>query len=372
MLFVSCLGIAHATITVGTCKSAKNPYLTISSAITASPANGLIQVCPGTYPEQLVITKPLSITGLTVAGQPGVTIKSPAGGVSSNVGGYSLVTIDNAQGPVNLKNLFIGGVVANLGNVPGQYSQFCGYIIPSALVGLTYVNSPGTIRNVNISGVYLPSDAIYRPEIGLEPNCGVGIAISNPPSQVVTVRNSSITNVGYAGILASGNVITDFNIISVTGGYYSTGISGSGKVTRNTITLGVARTGSVGITGAALVKGNTIQYADAGITNSTQVTDNVLLNNHTGIVGNDASLNLIYAPPTYLRTDSEECIQAPSFPLCTVPTVGINLQCLDGSLVRENGILNVGIGVANVESDASFSPTNVISGVTTTSTGCPQ
>jgi hypothetical protein len=119
------------------------------------------------------------------------------------------------------------------------------------------------------------------------------------------------------------------------------------------------------------VKANLIQHAEIGIVGSTEISDNALLNNTTGIIGNVASLNLIYAPTSYGRTDTDGCIYAPT-PNCVIPTVGINLNCVDGSLVRENGILNVGIGMANVESDASFSPTNVISGVTTTSTGCPQ
>ena len=146
--------------------------------------------------------------------------------------------------------------------------------------------------------------------------------------------------------------------------------TGHGDVTRNTITMGGPYAGEIGISGADLVKANMIQYSDVGITGAARASDNVLLNNNTGIVGNVASLNIIYAPSTYRPTNIEECTFPVSIPLCVVPTVGVNLGCQDGSLVQENGILNVGVGVANVESKASFSPTNVISGVTTTSTGC--
>jgi len=45
------------------CKSLAS-YPTISLAIASVPANSTIFVCPGTYPEQLLITKSLTITGV--------------------------------------------------------------------------------------------------------------------------------------------------------------------------------------------------------------------------------------------------------------------------------------------------------------------
>jgi hypothetical protein len=110
--FCFCLGIAHAAITVGTCKSTKNTYPTISAAIAAAPANGVINVCPGTYPEQLIITKPLTINGLVIANQPGITITAPPTGVLPTPGTiqtFAQIFVNNAGGPVNLSNLSIVG-----------------------------------------------------------------------------------------------------------------------------------------------------------------------------------------------------------------------------------------------------------------------
>ena len=40
-------------------------YTSIQAAVTASPAGSKIQVCPGTYNEQVVINKPLTIDGVS-------------------------------------------------------------------------------------------------------------------------------------------------------------------------------------------------------------------------------------------------------------------------------------------------------------------
>jgi pectin methylesterase-like acyl-CoA thioesterase len=43
------------------CRSAA--FKTIHSAVNAAPAGGTVVVCPGTYHEQVVISKPLTLTG---------------------------------------------------------------------------------------------------------------------------------------------------------------------------------------------------------------------------------------------------------------------------------------------------------------------
>jgi hypothetical protein len=73
-VLVSVCGIAHAekTLTVGKsktdCPNAK--YTTIGSAIAAAAPGDVIEVCPALYPEQLVISKPLTLRGVrnSVAG----------------------------------------------------------------------------------------------------------------------------------------------------------------------------------------------------------------------------------------------------------------------------------------------------------------
>src|SRR6202162_5946177 len=47
---------------VGTCKAGSFP--TIGAAVAAAPSGATILVCPGIYPEQVTITKPLTVEGI--------------------------------------------------------------------------------------------------------------------------------------------------------------------------------------------------------------------------------------------------------------------------------------------------------------------
>src|ERR1041384_3945393 len=85
-------GIAQArTVVVGsdpTCQeSIKERYATIQAAVNASAAGGTVLVCPGKYPEQVVLTQPLIIKGVnnTVAGRGSSIVTVPAGGLRVNV-----------------------------------------------------------------------------------------------------------------------------------------------------------------------------------------------------------------------------------------------------------------------------------------------
>ena len=77
--------VAHAsTVGVGTCPQSLITFTTIQAAINAVPAGSVIKVCPGSYPEQLLIAKKLTIEGIASSGQDAAVITPPAGGVQVN------------------------------------------------------------------------------------------------------------------------------------------------------------------------------------------------------------------------------------------------------------------------------------------------
>jgi nitrous oxidase accessory protein NosD len=82
-----------------------NPqYGTIGAAISAASPGDVIAICPALYPEQLVITKPLTLQGLAVDGLNRVLIQPSALTV---VNGYvAAVSVWNTYG-VSLQNLAI-------------------------------------------------------------------------------------------------------------------------------------------------------------------------------------------------------------------------------------------------------------------------
>src|ERR1035438_6959216 len=51
------------TVQVGTCEPQMRAYSTITQAVSSVPAGSIVWVCPGTYAEQVTITKPLTLRG---------------------------------------------------------------------------------------------------------------------------------------------------------------------------------------------------------------------------------------------------------------------------------------------------------------------
>src|SRR3954470_14726355 len=72
------------TIYVNNCVAGHLGYPTIQSAVDAAPAGATILVCPGDYPEQVTITKALTVKGITTAQSSGFRIITPSGGVVQN------------------------------------------------------------------------------------------------------------------------------------------------------------------------------------------------------------------------------------------------------------------------------------------------
>jgi hypothetical protein len=384
--FCFCLGLAHAAITVGTCKSTKNPYTTISAAITASPAYGVINVCPGTYAEQLIIAKPLTINGLAIANQPGVTITAPPAGVAAIPGAsnnddqiFAQVLANNAGGPVNLSNLAIVGstLLYGLGSQPATLSiaQICFEELPVNSSGVMYENTPGVLDHLNVSGQFGTPEQLNdsgEPEIDFTPNCGSGIVLNNGPDTEAVVQDSVVMGAGLYGIYSSGKLIADHNIVSVSGPD-SVGIDASSNgsvITDNSVTASLY-IDSIGINGGQAVLRNTVKGSYYGIAGASVVSHNTLLGNSNGIAANNASENLIEAAgATYVNPSCPSSPGAPANPACAVPTVGIQLPACQNQLIQNNSIVNAGIGLEGVEPGLNFTATNLFAGVTTISTSC--
>jgi Periplasmic copper-binding protein (NosD) len=179
------MSAATVTYIVGTCTSGTR-FSTIQAALDASPAPNTVEVCPGQYAEQLTITRPVTIEGLTAANGALAEIMPGPMAVNASVFGaeqpvVAQVYVDHVTGgAVNLTNLNVNGMNQNAGT-----STQAGFF-----VGILYEQSSGTIDQVITSS----QNGAY--------DVGYGILIeggSSDPS--VTVENSSIHdfNGGYGG-----------------------------------------------------------------------------------------------------------------------------------------------------------------------------
>ena len=84
LAFANCVAVSAnaATVFVGTCVSPS--FSTIQAAVTAVPAGSTVNVCPGTYPEQVSINKRLTLQGIASGTLNQAVVTAPAGGIVAN------------------------------------------------------------------------------------------------------------------------------------------------------------------------------------------------------------------------------------------------------------------------------------------------
>jgi hypothetical protein len=182
LLFLSVLAaqvsIASAKVInhVGGCGGSPN-FATISAALATTPAPSVVEVCPGTYSEQIVISKPVTLEGIYTSNAGQVFITVPSGGLTESNPcselGYVQVCV-SSTGTVDITNITVDGT--------GQSDE---------PVGIAYFDSSGTMDHI---------EARFQEGDGL----GVGIYVYQSPG-TVTVENSNVHDFDFTGILAAAN-----------------------------------------------------------------------------------------------------------------------------------------------------------------------
>jgi hypothetical protein len=288
------------TAVVGTCAGGGFP--TIQAAVTASQPFSTIKICPGFYPEQVTISKPLTLIGITAGNAQNPVVQSPATGITEN--GVSLhygspvaaqILVKNA-GPVNISNLAVDGSNNGLTS--------CG----TDLAGIYYQNGSGTISNVAVRNQAL-STSLNGCQIGegiyIESGYGTG-GVSN-----VAVNNSSVHGYQKNGITADGgatSVQVANNFIAGQGpttGAAENGIQFSGgaggSITGNTVLDNIYTGGGYGASGiliyssqGVLISNNSIGSRQLPIVTASDSSNPTPLNpkgtaDHTTISNNQVT-----------------------------------------------------------------------------------
>ena len=274
------------------CTGATNT--SIGDAINAASAGDVIEVCPALYPEQLLITKPLTLRGISNTGIGRVLVQPMQLQTVAGMAFTAVITVMNTSG-VTIQNM---AVDASNNTVAG-----CSV----GLSGIHFYNASGLIDGDSISGARLGNPTSCAP---LYPENGFGVQIDQDPNSTasynVTVQNSSIHDFTRNGILVVGSgetVNIDNNSIAGVGpssGGFQFGVfiafGATGQVTRNSITQGpcgaisntdctnrrsegvVLRSAGAG----ALIDGNFISNVQAGVfvngATGARVTNNTISN----------------------------------------------------------------------------------------------
>jgi len=305
------------------CTSAKGGFEVFPSiqyAVTHVPEGSTINICPGTYYEQVTISQSLTLRGVSNGSSSKAVIVVPPGGLAVNAtsdygaGIAAQVLIQNAAGIVSLSNLTVDGSGNN--------------VTDAEMVGVFYQNSSGTVNHL-----------IIQNQIGAAA-CGYGVWLeggSNKPS--VTLENSYLQGLGCGGIEVETNSSTSeltatvkANVLTMFGDSLDNVIeldSGATATVSDNLILG-GGTGIYARTGGA-ISNNTIFGASTGIfvgADELSVTSNAIYNS--------TQLGVSLGSAVALVTDNK-IIQSVG---------GIDLFCNGGNNVHSNTIMGAQVGLA--------------------------
>lgn len=302
-LLSSCCSLIHAaTLVVGSTSVCSNAtYATISAALFAAAPGDEVDICPGLYTEQLVITQPVTLRGINGDGSQRVFIQpSSITNVQSPLNQQqNIPPFQAAISVVNTSNVAIDGLAIDDSNnsVTG-----CG----TTLAVIHFSNSSGTVsNNVLTGGLSSPLSCTT-----LFPGNGFGVQVDTTTGQAgpfnVSITGNSIHDFDRNGILVNGAGITaaiSGNTISGVGpttGYNQFGVfianGAVGYISHNMITQGTCQTLTVtacvnqrseGVVlraagPATVVDANFIASVQSGIflngANQAQITNNTIMN----------------------------------------------------------------------------------------------
>ena len=261
-------------VQVGVCRahSSYPTFATINAAVAAvggsQGSSGTVYICPGTYPEQVVITRNISLRGVSDGQGSQVHIVPPPGGLVVNAQSvfdgtpYSAqIVVKNARGPT-LSGLTVDGTGNNL-------SGGCG----TNLAGILLQNASGVIESNVVSNQIQPN--------GLD-GCQTGLAI-------YAQKTSGSTDT----IVVRSNFVSNFQKNGITG-------NGQGLVMRISNNTVVGR----GPTTGAAENGIQVAFGATGTITQNYVSDTVYAPLTASDPGNAASGILVYASPKVQIADN--------------------------------------------------------------------
>ncbi len=274
---------------VGGCKTGAGwvNFTTISAAVIGVPAGSKVQVCPGTYPEQVTITQPLTLQGIASGNANRAVITIPASGslapnVTSIIFGptYAQVLVEDVSpaGAVNITGITVDGAGVN----------GCSGSTSFSLAGIVYAS--GTTGTVN--------EVTARNQVNS--GCGVGISAENGSgtNETIAIENSSVHNIGGFGISAA-TVPSSTLTATITGNFLSNsgstnsilGEAVNGQISDNVVTSNTGFVLSIFADGGVTISGNTLADVPEGIGTDGAITvsSNKLSNVGSAIVQEGSS-----------------------------------------------------------------------------------
>ena len=233
ILMVDVDGLATST----DCTGVSGAFTTIQAAVNAATPGDTIQICPGHYDEQVVVTK----SNLTIQGSgTAVTVLRPTAVAQNTTAIFSgapakPILLVNGANNVAIGSLTIDGSGADSGSAVFPQCPIVGFYM-----GIYYRNSSGTINAAHVTnmtsstlcGLGIRAEAAnVRVTTNLVDRYGdAGISCAGPGTQCLVTGNTvrgqgpvtdhtqgGIDVRNQAGAKISGNIITDHFLIGAKG-----------------------------------------------------------------------------------------------------------------------------------------------------------
>ncbi len=377
LAFVPARSAQSQTLVVGTCKPSSHPYTTIQSAVNAAAPGATVQVCPGTYAEQVVIATPLTLKGISAPPLANPTVVPPSGGlVVGNV--QPVASPDAVASMIAVNTHGVSGAV-NITGLALDDQNAC----PSAgfVAGILYLSTSGTVSGTAVENLgdnscdgaavwvendgHLPMIVSAKNNLVQSFNRGYGIGAFTGPSASslsLIAQDNVITQVLYGEVLSTnGGGMAVSNIIDGVG--YGIYVSDASTVSNNVITAPAGALGVYVDGSGANVTGNTINDKGmAGIyvspSSKVSITSNKIIGGLEELYQDPES------GPGIVTLSAGATIKGNTI---AHMSTGIEMDCTTAA-VGSNNIFDATTGVSNVP------PPMIISGnfvqVTTPQTAC--
>jgi len=332
------------TYEVGGCKPGLKNFQTITAALSATPAPTMVEVCPGRYAEQVVLTEPVKIEGISGNnGEQAILVSPPNGMVvnATDAMGDQIAAqlyVEVNPGPINISNLTFD---ASNNEVAA----------PAYVVGIFVQNSNATTIN----------HVVTQNQIGGDGGIGIWMQGGDPTA----VENSSIHDFSYIGIWTQlqGAFTVENNFVNgeTAGGIIAVLDVALGDGSTNTVSDNYLAGGQTGI----FVSGG----ASGTVAHNNLITDGTAIAiNSDGKTGGTISVtgnDIFYSSEEGIVVNSG--LPAVQHNTITHTPIGIDYRCNGDVSMKSNTIMDAGTGEANLP--AGFAPTNSFFNVQTISGG---
>jgi hypothetical protein len=265
--------------TVGSCPGPGTHYTTITLALAHTTPGGTVDVCPGTYSEQLLINQGVTLKGVAGSGTDAAVIVPPSpGGLVSNGNDIfgnpvaAQIFVASPGGSVTISHLTVDGTGNNIAG--------CG---APTLEGIYFQNTSGTITDNVVRNQYQSDYAAYG-------GCQNGLAIN-----VESPTSANTVSVSYNSVRAYQK-----NGITSTGAATGPGSPGPIVNMLNNYIVGLAATamnwqGVYLSQGTAAENGIQVGFGASGTVSGNTVNDNIWGQDTSTDTGDAASGILVYA-----------------------------------------------------------------------------